>query len=133
MALFGGKKSAGPASNLDPKRAEFIKSNAKFLERCGEEFLRIAILLKKTRGEITVEQQPDMTIKGGGEVLYAWTFRDYQKKELLIPYLHVDKSSGKKDAIALTVRGMTSRFEKGLFIRVFEKTDIEVHFTNSLV
>ncbi len=133
MALFGGKKNPPAGANLDPKKAEFIKTNAKFLERCGEEFLRIAILLKNTRGELMVEQKPEMTTVGSDQVLYAWSFRDYQKKELLLPYLHFDRTAPKKDAVALTVRGMTSRYEKGLFIRVFEKTDIEVRFTNTLV
>ena len=134
MALFGGKKSGGPGGKIDPKKAEFIKTNEKFLERCGEEFLRMAIMLKSSRGgAVTVEQQPDLSSKGGDEVLYAWLFKDYQNKDIFLPYLHFDKKAAVKDAVVLTVRGMTSRFEKGLFIRVFEKTAIEVRFTNSLV
>ena len=131
MPWFGaGKKTADSGANLDPKTQEFIKQNAKFLERCGEEFLRISILLKSTRGELIVEQQPGMTINGASDVLYAWVFKDYGKKPLMLPYLHFDKKAAAKDTMVLTVRGMTSRYEKGLFINVFEKTGIEVRFTN---
>ena len=134
MLLFGGGgKTAARGVNLDPKKAEFVNANAKFLECCGKEFLRIALILKDTRGVLTVEQHPEIAIEGTDDVLYAWVFRDYKKKEIILPYLHFDKGGLKQHDVALTIRGMMSRYEKGLFITVFEKTDIELRFTNSAV
>ncbi len=132
MLLFGiGKKAPVPPANFDPRKAEFVNANGKFLACCGREFLRIALALKDTRGMVTVEQHPEIAIEDEDKVLYAWLFRDENRKQIILPYLHFDQNDAKRNSVVLTVRGIMTRYEKGLFISIFEKTDIEVRFTDS--